>query len=501
MNVNYIIVQAGGKGRRMESLTRNKPKALVPVNNLPIIMHLFRKYPDKKFIIIGDYKYDVLQKYLQTFAKVDFQMVCGTGKTGTCAGIKEALSLIPEKEKFMLIWCDLILAEDYEIPKSDNNIIGISKDFLCRWRYENDEFSEEESTEYGVAGHFIFTDKSYLADIPEEGEFVRWLQSKEYKFDEQALYKTHEYGIYSEWNKLPKAVCRPFNKVKIEGNKLYKIALDGQGRELAVREVNWYKKLKSIHFKNIPQIYEYEPLCMEHIDGKNIYEYTNISIEKKKDILSQIVECLKSIHSMESIQAEVESYKVAYIGKTFERLEKIRFLVPFADNKTVIVNGKSCRNIFYHREEVEAEIMKYMPDKFKIIHGDCTFSNILLKQDHIPILIDPRGYFGTTEIFGDIAYDWVKLYYSLLSNYDQFNLKKFQLYINENDVKLEIASNHWECLEEEFFRLLGEEVSRKQMKLLLSIVWLSLTTYAWEDYDSVCGAFYNGLYYLEEALK
>ena len=66
---------------------------------------------------------------------------------------------------------------------------------------------------------------------------------------------------------------------------------------------------------------------------------------------------------------------------------------------------------------------------------------------------------------------------------------------------MEIASNHWECLEEEFFRLLGEEVSRKQMKLLLSIVWLSLTTYAWEDYDSVCGAFYNGLYYLEEALK
>ena len=52
MNVNYIIVQAGGKGRRMESLTRNKPKALVPVNNLPIIMHLFRKYPDKKFIIL-----------------------------------------------------------------------------------------------------------------------------------------------------------------------------------------------------------------------------------------------------------------------------------------------------------------------------------------------------------------------------------------------------------------------------------------------------------------
>ena len=40
-----------------------------------------------------------------------------------------------------------------------------------------------------------------------------------------------------------------------------------------------------------------------------------------------------------------------------------------------------------------------------------------------------------------------------------------------------------------------------QIHLLHAIIWLSLTTYAWEDYDSICGAFYNGLYYLEEALN
>ena len=67
MDLNYIIVQAGGKGSRMERLTRNKPKALVPVNNLPMIFHLFKKFPDKKFIIIGDYKFDVLEKYLREF--------------------------------------------------------------------------------------------------------------------------------------------------------------------------------------------------------------------------------------------------------------------------------------------------------------------------------------------------------------------------------------------------------------------------------------------------
>ena len=75
--MNYIIVQAGGKGSRMQILTRNKPKALVPVNNLPMIFHLFRKYPEKKFIVIGDYKYDVLEHYLREFADVDYKLVCG----------------------------------------------------------------------------------------------------------------------------------------------------------------------------------------------------------------------------------------------------------------------------------------------------------------------------------------------------------------------------------------------------------------------------------------
>ncbi|MCI8665002.1 MAG: NTP transferase domain-containing protein [Hungatella sp.] len=500
MDCNYIIVQAGGKGTRMEALTRNKPKALVPVDNLPIIMHLFRKYPDKKFIVIGDYKYDVLKKYLREFAQADYKMVCGSGKKGTCAGMREAVTLVPDKERFMIIWCDLVLAKDHEIPESEHNIIGISKDFPCRWKYENGKFTEERSTEFGVAGYFIFTDKSYLSDMPEEGEFVKWIQSKRYLFEVQGLYRAHEYGLYSEWDKLPKSRCRPFNKIRIENNKIYKEPIDDQGKQLAMREIAWYKKLKNVQFENIPQIYEYEPLCMEKVDGKNIYEYKDISNDKKKDILEQIINCLKRLHDLECIPADRNSYKVSYLDKTYERLKKVRALVPFANDKTVMINERVCRNIFYHQEELEKAVMGYFPSKFKLIHGDCTFSNIMLKQDSIPILIDPRGYFGTTEIFGDTAYDWIKLYYSMFSNYDQFNLKNFNLYINEHDVKLEIASNNWECMEEEFFKLLEGEVTKRQMKLLLSIIWLSLTTYAWEDYDSICGAFYNGLYYLEEAL-
>lgn len=498
---NYIIVQAGGKGTRMESLTANKPKALVPIENLPMIFHLFRKFPDKKYIIIGDYKYDVLERYLKEFAEVDYSLVCGSGHSGTCAGMSEALGLVPEGERFLLIWCDLVLPTDYAFPECDGNVIGISKDFSCRWKYENGKFEEERSEEFGVAGFFIFNDKKDICDVPCEGEFVRWLQSKNMTFEEQGLYHTHEYGLYDAWSKLSKAKCRPFNKVYVKDGKFYKEAIDSQGEKLAVREIAWYKALKDCSFKNLPNIHSFEPLCMDYIDGKNIYECDNISLSEKKNILNQLVDCLNNVHSLGSVASDADSFKNAYIDKTFERLEKTRYLVPFANDECVTVNGRVCRNIFYHKEEVTNLVMKYLPKEFVLIHGDCTFSNIMLSKDGTPVLIDPRGYFGTTELYGDEAYDWVKLYYSLFSNYDQFNLKRFRLHIGDEAVDLDIESNHWEELEDEFFALLDGRVSRQQMKLFLAIVWLSLTTYAWEDYDSICGAFYNGLYYLEEALS
>ena len=501
MSTDYIIVQAGGKGSRMQILTRNKPKALVPVNNLPMIFHLFRKYPDKKYVIIGDYKYDVLKKYLKEFAEVDYQIVCGTGHEGTCAGLSEALALLPDHKRFMLIWCDLVLPDDYEIPDTDINIIGISKDFSCRWMWKDGVFSEERSQEYGVAGHFIFKEKSVLDGVPQDGEFVRWLSSTDIKFEEQPLYRTREYGLYSEWDKLPKMRCRPFNKITVDGDRIIKEAIDEQGRQLSVREIAWYKKLKEFSFKSIPEIYSFDPLTMEVIDGKNIYEYTYLPEEQKRFVLERIIGCLKQVHRLEKAPYDDASYRKAYLDKTYDRLKKVRYLVPFADDPTVTINGKECRNIFYHTEEVEKLVMQYAPNEFVLLHGDCTFSNIMLKGDTDPVLIDPRGYFGNTEFFGDAAYDWVKLYYSLVSNYDQFNLKRFSLDIGENEIKIDIASNNWEEMDEVFFELLDGEVSRRQMKILLAITWLSLTTYAWEDYDSICGAFYTGLYYLEEALQ
>lgn len=500
MDVNYIIVQAGGKGTRMKQLTYNKPKALVPVDNLPMLFHLFRKYPNKKFVIIGDYKYDVLVKYLNAFAEVEYSVIDARGKHGTCAGLRESIDMIPEDQPFMLIWSDLILPSEYCLPSDDGNYVGISTDFSCRWRYENGVFSENPSEKFGVAGHFVFRNKSVIHDVPSEGEFVRWLSSKDIVWNTQALSRTKEYGLISEYNKLEQKKCRPFNRVSLIDGKIVKEAIDDQGKALALRECAWYEIVKDKGFRNIPQIFSTNPLVMERIEGGNIYEYQP-SHEEKKKILKQLIESLRQIHSLGNCPVDEDSYYDAYIEKTYKRLEKVYELVPFAKDDVVTINGVECKNVFCCREELEQLVMSYMPNQFDFLHGDNTFSNMMLRQDGTPVMIDPRGYFGHTELYGDSAYDWVKLYYSLSSNYDQFNLKRFSLLINDDNVELNIESNHWEDMEEEFFTMLEGEVTRKQMKLLLAITWLSLTTYAWEDYDSICGAYYNGLLILKDALE
>ena len=508
--MDYIIVQAGGKGTRLKYLTENKPKALVPVDNLPMLFHLFRKYPEKHFVIIADYKKEVMREYLDVFADVKYNIVDASG-TGTCSGIKQAINLIPDKEPFMLVWSDLILPEKLELPREYenefnelplNDYIGVSQTFPCRWKFESGELTEEKSTEYGVAGFFLFTDKSKIEDVPESGELVRWMKDKGIKYEAIGLAGTREFGLIEEYEKLENSKCRPFNKITFKGDTLIKEPVDAQGRGLAKRECAWYEKAKDLGIAILPKIYETCPLKMEYIKGKNIYE-CDLALEQKRNILKGLVDSLKELHESEKIPVDTFSVKEAYFNKTFDRLAKIQDLIPFGREEFIVINGRKCRNVYYHKRELEKALDRLVENckEFAFIHGDCTFSNMMVRNSGEPVLIDPRGYFGFSELYGDVRYDWAKVYYSIVGNYDQFNLKRFRLHVASNaneGILLEIESNHWEELAEEFIQMTGQD--EKEIKLLHAVIWLSLTTYAWQDYDSICGAFYNGLWYLEEVL-
>ncbi len=500
MKFNYIIIQAGGKGTRLKHLTANKPKGIVPVNNLPMIFHLMNRYNDKKFIIIADYKHEVMEKYLEVFSPADY-LIVNASETGTCAGIGQALKYLPEKESFMLVWSDLILGEEFSFEDVCKNTVGLSVDFQCRWSYRDGEFEEIPSIDCGVAGCFFFTDKSVLNGVPSSGEFVRWLQQRKMPFDTVQLIGTKEVGtILAYESTLQDNICRPFNLITEIDGKIVKKGITEQGARLAIDEKNWYKEMLSRGYKRIPHIYSFNPLTMEKVDGINIFK-AQLSENEKKIVLKNFVDALLELHNMACCDVDYYAIKENYYVKTFDRINKIRDMIPFADSREIIINGISVKNVFFYKEKVKSLIENTLYDtKFTLIHGDCTFSNTLIDKDLQIKFIDPRGYFGKVKLFGDEYYDWAKLYYSAIGNYDQFNNKHFTLDIFENEVKLTIESNGFEHLEEYLFSLVPN-CDIKKIKLLHAIIWLSLSTYAWEDYDSICGAFYNGLLLMDEFLN
>ncbi|MBF1259949.1 MAG: NTP transferase domain-containing protein [Lachnoanaerobaculum sp.] len=504
-NVDYIIIQAGGKGTRLEHLTRNKPKGIVPVNNLPIVFHMFKKYPDKKYIIIGDYKNEVLEKYLEAFGGTTCISVKAQGQ-GTSAGLHQALEHIPAGKRFMFVWSDLILGEEVNIDETRGNVIGISRDFECRWSYKDGQFFEEPSMQHGVAGLFIFSDKEILAQAPQSGEFVRWLQGQNIGFEEMSLLDTVETGTLEAIRRISghegEYRCRPFNSIEVHDNILIKRPIDDQGKALAVNEVKWYSEVKKYNFDQIPIIYELNPLTMEKINGQNIYK-AKLDTEQKKKVIDNLISSLEKLHGFTKEEADPYSIMDTYFYKTFTRLDKIRNLVPFALEKTININGKDYKNPFFYREKIKEDVRNqclYTCKSFSLIHGDCTFSNTMVDDKLNVIFLDPRGYFGSTELYGDVDYDWAKLYYSIDGDYDQFNNKNFELYIEENGVRLDIATNGWKELAPYYLSQL-KGVDAQKIKFLHALIWLSLTTYAWEDYDSICGAFYKGVMLMDECLK
>lgn len=498
-----IIIQAGGKGTRLKNLTLNRPKCLVPVNNLPIIFHLFNKFKNAEFVIIGDYKYNVLEKYLETFAKSKYILIKANGEGNIC-GLKEALDFIPDEEQIMIIWSDLILSPEFNTDDIDDNknYIGLSEDFECSWSFQNGKLIHQPSKEFGVAGCYIFRNKQQLADIPETGSFTKYLLNKNIKFEPISLKHSLETGTIDAINKISPITnrCRPYNKMEFTQDKVIKTGLTEEGKKLIDREILWYKKMDEYGFSAIPKIYSYNPLTMERINGTNIFNKT-LSTQEKQIVIDNLIEAVNQMHSYEQKNSDCWDLEEEYYTKTIKRIQSIRHSIPFSDDKYITINGKKCKNIITNtgllKKLVDKQLMHtiYCP-----IHGDCTLTNTMIDSNNNIYFIDARGYFGSQKVLGDIRYDWAKLYYSIIGSFDQFNIKNFQLEITDFEIKYQIHPSGWEDVSDYFLSKLAN-VDIREIKLIHAIIWLSLASHAWEDYDSMCLAYYNGLYLLNECIE
>lgn len=248
----YVIVQAGGRGSRLRHHTWNKPKCLVSVRGKPILYHLFDRFVGAKFIVIGDYLYEQLEKYLQVNPpKVDYQLI-HTMEKGTASGIAQALEMVPPTVPLVLTWSDLIIGSLPAWPETDLPVICTTDTFTCRWTVAPEgHLHELPGTKNGIPGLFYFPQANKFPIPPVKGEFVKWFAANVPKYDLLDCPDMEELGDFStiEESNDRAGFCRFFNKVEFKGDKVIKTVVDHDYDDVHEKEKAWYKEAQRLGFR------------------------------------------------------------------------------------------------------------------------------------------------------------------------------------------------------------------------------------------------------------
>lgn len=124
-----VVINAGGKGTRLEPYTKILPKPLIPVGELPIIEHImqrFMEYGCSKFSMIVNYKKEMMKAYFSgENNKYDITWYDEENPLGTGGGLCYLKG--KANETFFFTNCDNLLLSNYEsmlrFHRENNNAI------------------------------------------------------------------------------------------------------------------------------------------------------------------------------------------------------------------------------------------------------------------------------------------------------------------------------------------------------------------------------------------
>lgn len=111
-----VVINAGGKGTRLDPFTRVLPKPLIPVGEMPIIEHIMKEYQSyscNDFHIIVNYKKDLMKAY---FADSEDNYNITWYDEDKPLGTGGGLSLLRGKinSSFFFANCDALLTANYD---------------------------------------------------------------------------------------------------------------------------------------------------------------------------------------------------------------------------------------------------------------------------------------------------------------------------------------------------------------------------------------------------
>lgn len=117
--MTQIVILAGGKATRLYPLTKEIPKSLIPINDIPFIAHqiqLFKRNNISEIVLcVGTFS-DKIIEYLGDGSKfgisIKYSVEDPSQLLGTLGALRKAYDLL--EEHFFVIWGDSYLEVDYQ---------------------------------------------------------------------------------------------------------------------------------------------------------------------------------------------------------------------------------------------------------------------------------------------------------------------------------------------------------------------------------------------------
>jgi beta-phosphoglucomutase-like phosphatase (HAD superfamily)/D-arabinose 5-phosphate isomerase GutQ/choline kinase len=494
--IDHVVIACSGHSKRLMPLTNYIPKVVLEWNGKPFIEYLieyWRNYSKSIIIICLEQHLEIIKFYTNKYTNIKFIVPKNIEDLGTANRIHSSLTNEYYSKNILLTWCDILPNISIDLNKLEKSTI-FSYGNECRYGINNNKIVKKPSGDGNIIG--IYYLKNYrgfnihnigddICDVFEQniGDFIT------YEITNGNLIDIGDIPKFRKSYKSKLFQTRFFNDISIlDNNTLLKKAVNTQGIDLITKEINWYKYINN-KFDFIPKVIldNNSSFKMEYLDAKPLYlSFNTFDTNKKIEIIREIFYLLSKLHNLEKINKNLEKdLEWECYNKVIHRIKMINPVINYF-GKIKTVNNLQIFDLDLVLKKCYNKILDSLNNSNNVlIHGDCQFSNILYNSKLY--LIDPRGYFGTSELFGPKEYDYAKILYAL-SGYDEFNncSEYYILDISKENITIDIKNN---------LDLVGnfKEFDETSWAFLV-IIWLSYAQYIMNNPLKCVSAYYYGLY-------
>lgn len=492
-----VVILGAGLATRLYPITHHIPKVLVNYKQHTILHHLYNIYHRsgaQEIIVVVHSKF---AKQVREYAKL-FKLDVIVETVDEAYGSAYAISQIGNRingHNVVFNWCDVI--PQFDSFSWDHDCIYTFGD-ECRYNFDGNELNETGGTGGNVVGIYqyrdFFIDK--FDDKDEANEYFKGRDFVELLDVKDSFYQDELIGLIDLGDK-PKLqnahkhleLNREFNSVTFSGDVVFKAALNEKGRELQAEELSWYDHVDSpalpkiIDRRNTPNACNFK---MERIHGNPMFKVY------KPELLDEILETLKfpEIGCKVTYETKARDYQYEVIDKVLARCSEIQGVID-SFGKIRFVNGTRIGRLKTMLQQAYSHLIyESIHNNYHIIHGDPNFSNLMLDDSGVR-LIDPRGYFGKTKLFGPRIYDEAKVLYAL-SGYDEFNSDPMWGGLSINGAEATVKINELDSFYNKNFNVFH--------RLWVAVIWIALAGYFKNNPIKSVSAYYYGMHLLTRTL-